>query len=139
MTISHKKKKTSAIHRAVPVIVALLNLRLTAQIHHWQTHSYAAHKSTDELLLHDLPDKTDELAEILQGLAGERLRFPSTAVFRYTNVSSSRLLRQILSVEKLLSRLEHLLPTDHDLTGALNLRDEIVGLLQQTRYLLTFT
>lgn len=138
MTASRTQTKTSPTHRVVPVIVALMNLRLTAQIHHWQTHSYAAHKSTDELLLHDLPSKTDELAEIIQGLAGERLRFVPTAVFRYTNVSSARLLRQILSVEKLLSRLENLLPTGHDLTGALNLRDEIVGVLQQTRYLLTF-
>jgi DNA-binding ferritin-like protein len=147
-----KTKKTKKIKKK-PVeilIIHLMNARNEAQLFHWQTKSYAEHKTLDGFV-EEIQKKLDEFAEILQGMIFRRLDFsgiPSTMnTFRYKNSTKT-------SFFKTLSKLrDHLVDMDkrynitddihtHDIpehtNGLDNVRDEIVGLIDQTRYLLTF-
>ena len=116
------------------IIVDLLNLQTAGKIFHWQTPSYAAHKASDEMV-EELAEKTDEMIEIVQGLTGERLRF-SQQSFHYRNMNKSTLLRLIRSATSRLYKLDKLSTTLG--SSVLNVRDEIVGILQRTQYLLSF-
>ena len=145
-------KKTKKIKKK-PVellIIQLMNARNEAQLFHWQTKSYAEHKTLDGFV-EEIQKKLDEFAEILQGMIFRRLDFsgiPSTMnTFRYKNSTKT-------SFFKTLSKLrDHLVDMEkrynitddihtHDIpehtNGLDNVRDEIVGLIDQTRYLLTF-
>ena len=127
------------------LIIHLMNARNEAQLFHWQTKSYAEHKTLDEFV-EEIQKKLDEFAEILQGMIFRRLNFsgiPSTMnTFRFKNTTKT-------SFFKTLSKLrDHLVDMDkrYNITDGIpehtngldNVRDEIVGLIDQTRYLLTF-
>lgn len=127
------------------LIIHLMNARNEAQLFHWQTKSYAEHKTLDGFV-EEIQKKLDEFAEILQGMIFRRLNFsgiPSTMnTFRFKNTTKT-------SFFKTLSKLrDHLVDMDkrYNVTDGIpehtngldNVRDEIVGIIDQTRYLLTF-
>jgi len=131
------------------LMVLLMNTRNEAQLLHWRTRSYAEHKTTDDFFQH-LQKKIDEFAEVLQGLISRRLDFSldsntSCRTFQYKNITKIQFLASLNRLEKQLVKITsnyHLdLPppgSSKDMTGLLNIRDEIVAEIQQTRYLLTF-
>lgn len=115
-------------------IIDLMTLHTYGRIFHWQTRSYASHKAIDEFLT-KLFGKTDEIVEMFQGMQNKRLRF-SKKNLRYVNVSKQKLIRLMTSVSKRLQKLDNV---SMEIGSAiLNVRDEIVGLIQQTQYLLSF-
>ena len=145
-------KKTKKIKKK-PVellIIQLMNARNDAQLFHWQTKSYAEHKTLDGFV-EEIQKKLDEFAEILQGMIFRRLDFsgiPSTMnTFRYKNSTKSSFFKTLSKLRDHLVDMEkrynitddiHTHDTPEHTNGLDNVRDEIVGLIDQTRYLLTF-
>jgi len=122
--------------RFIPLLLEILD---TVKVFHWRTHSFATHKATDGL--HgDLSGKVDEFVEVLLGKIGkdrfEALRIPKVRVQVWrTNTESKR------AVERYVRELTGLSQSaDVDRTAdvdLLNLRDEMVALLNKYLYLLT--
>ena len=112
---------------------------LMVKLFHWKTHSYATHKATDDLYS-KLNEHMDRFIEILLGKTGSRID-----LMGHKNIS----LIDLNSQEQLKSKIESFksylvgLTNNKGLssmtnTDLLNIRDEILGDMNQFLYLLTF-
>ena len=115
-------------------IQKLMNFQNELRLHHWGTKSYSAHKA---------------LGKLYEGLDGLIDTFTET----YLGVKGREEIKQIselqlngpfrTSAEQVVNSLEDFLMTEiekevgKDQTALLNIRDEMLGLVQQTKYLLT--
>lgn len=113
-----------------------MNFQNEIRLHHWGTKSYSAHKA---------------LGKLYEGLDGLIDTFTET----YIGVDGVDELKEIkdlnftgpfkTSHDKILDSLEDFLineipkEIDEDQTALLNIRDEMLGLVQQTKYLLTLS
>jgi hypothetical protein len=107
----------------------------TVKLYHWKTSSYAQHKATDELYS-NLNDTIDTFVEIMLGKTGSRVNLTGTKsipLLDYTDVSGFK--REVEMYKDYLIGLQVDGKKDTDL---LNVRDEILGHLNQFTYLLTF-
>jgi hypothetical protein len=111
------------------------NMREQIKLYHWQTHSFAQHKATDDLL--DALDKTiDEYVETYMGKYGRPKVSARSNTVRIQNMNAKMAVR---FVKECIAYLEgplvkKLKPTDTDLV---NLRDEMMGDLNKVLYLFT--
>ncbi len=112
-----------------------LSLREQIKLYHWQTHSYARHKATDEVI--DSLDKViDEYVEVYMGKYGRPRVGAGTNTIKLANLNEKSAVAFVKSaIQHLQGPLtKRLKPTDTDL---MNLRDEMLGHLNQLLYLFT--
>lgn len=109
-----------------------IQLQGQLRILHWQTTSFARHKAYDQIL-GELNDLADTFVETYQGKFG---RQKTSGNITLRNISDSELNSFIANTIAFLADPANLGLTDQD-TDLLNMRDEVVGLLNQLRYLLT--
>lgn len=117
------------------VVAVLMQLQSDVKVFHWRTHSFAAHKAADELHA-TLIDKIDQFVEQFMGRHG-RVGFGARGVtLKLHDVSTaqfSKILRT--SAGFLVKSLPNSLASnDVDL---LTLRDDILGAIRKTQYLMT--
>ena len=135
-----KKYRSSINQYTQQKIVTMFLLMLnTVKLYHWKTTSYSQHKATDELYS-NLNENIDSFVEIMLGKKGDRVNLTgqkSIPLFDYTNLSDFK-----HEVEKYKTFLINMnmdaglnITNNSDL---LNVRDEILGNLNQFTYLLTF-
>jgi len=113
------------------------SLQNNIKMYHWQTISYARHKATNNLLI-DIDDLIDRFMEIYQGKYG-KIPIGSTTINIRTLTDDDTAADFI---QKCIHFLSNITEEDTNLsindTDLLNIRDEMVGLLNQTLYLFTF-
>jgi hypothetical protein len=121
------------------ISVIFLEMLLMVKLFHWKTHSYATHKATDELY-DKLNGHIDSFIEVLLGKTGSRINLMSHKNIRLMDLNSQDSLKK--EVEYFKSYLVNLhdnkamkTMSNNDLY---NIRDEILGDLNQFLYLLTF-
>uniref|UniRef100_A0A6C0HD52 Ferritin/DPS protein domain-containing protein n=1 Tax=viral metagenome TaxID=1070528 RepID=A0A6C0HD52_9ZZZZ len=122
------------------IVVKFLSILNIVKIYHWKTHSYATHKATDELYS-KLNDDIDHFVEVLLGKIGNRVdltKCKSIPVRDFTSLEQMK--REIVNFKSYLVGLDsnkvmHIM-SNSDLY---NIRDEILGDLNQFMYLLTFS
>jgi hypothetical protein len=113
------------------------SLQLNIKMYHWQTTSYARHKATDKLLS-SLDGLIDKFIEIYQGKFG---KFPqglttiNVRTLNDENTASDFLQQCIHFLNNIVDEDNNLTINDTDL---LNIRDEMVGTINQTLYLFSF-
>ena len=112
-----------------------LQLRNQIKLYHWQTRVYARHIATDQIL--DRLEKTiDSFVEIYIGKYGRPRLSGAKATITLQNLTeagASRLIKAAIKhLQVALPKALH--PSDSDL---LNLRDEMMGDLNQLLYLFT--
>ncbi len=113
------------------------SLQLNIKMYHWQTTSYARHKATDNLLS-SIDGLIDKFIEIYQGKFG---KFPqgfttiNVRTLNDENTASDFLQQCIHFLNNIVDEDNNLTINDTDL---LNIRDEMVGLINQTLYLFSF-
>jgi len=113
------------------------NLRNQIKLFHWQTHSYPRHKATDAVV-EALDASIDKYVEVYVGSYGSRPKLNGvTGTIKLQNMSESSILKFI---KKSIAYLEgplvaHLKPQNTDL---INIRDEMLGELNQLLYLFSF-
>lgn len=111
-------------------------MREQIKLYHWQTYSYSRHKATDEVI--DKLDKNiDEFVEVYMGKYGRPKVTAKTASIRVANLSEKAAVK---FVQTCIQVLRDELPKDLDAkkdTDLLNLRDEMLGDLNQLLYLFT--
>lgn len=111
-------------------------MRSQIKLYHWQTHSYARHKATDDVL--DALDKQiDEFVEVYMGKYGRPKLTEKQACVKITNMSEKQAVTFIKRcVQHLLTDVVKGLTPDKD-SDLLNIRDEMLGALNQLLYLFT--
>ena len=121
------------------ITVKFFEALLMIKLFHWKTYSFATHKATDELYS-SLNENMDKFMEILLGKTGTRVDLTSQKTIQLIDLNSKEeLKRKIMEFKSYLVSLSNnrsLSPMTN--TDLLNIRDEILGDLNQFLYLLTF-
>ena len=123
-TIKNKNKNI------VLIFLELLNM---IKLFHWQTSQYSVHKSTDQLY-EELSNNIDKYVEIMLGKNISRPNIQQKSIPLYSCLNLPSFLKQIDKYKKYFVHLKYT-PEHSDLS---NIRDEILGNLNQFTYLLSF-
>jgi DNA-binding ferritin-like protein len=117
----------------VHIFFEMLN---TVKLYHWKTHSYAQHKATDELY-ERLNEHIDKFVEVLLGKDESRIKMIENKITipDYSNVDDFK--EKIYGYRDFLTNMNSYFNQKKD-TDLLNIRDEILGDINQFLYLMTF-
>ncbi len=114
----------------------LMNFQNEIRLHHWGTKSYSAHKALGNLY-EGLDDLIDTFTETYIGVYGkEKIKQISDLQLNGPYRTSAEQVVNSLE-DYLMNEIEK--EIEKDQTSLLNIRDEMLGLAQQTKYLLTLT
>jgi len=122
------------------VTIQFLKMLNTIKLYHWKTYSYATHKATDELYS-KLNENIDNFIEVLLGKTGRRVDLMNVKMLPLKDFNSVIVFKnEIESYKRFLVDLDNE-PALQSMsnTDLYNIRDEILGNLNQFLYLLTFT
>lgn len=112
------------------IVQRFLEFLMTVKLFHWKTHAYSTHKETDELYT-KLNEKFDSFVEMLLGRLGGRVQKPR---FAFLVPNSETEFRKCL--DKFINFVVGL--KGHVSDDLDNVRQDILGILRQFEYLLTF-
>jgi len=123
-------KRINKYNYSVNAVVATMTEMLhVVKLYHWRTHSYSEHKATDNL--HEaLSEQVDSFVEKLLGSKNARANLTHMPLHAYNTLPAFK--RRIEYYKQYLKRMPASLGTD-----LLNIRDELLGSLNQFSYLLT--
>jgi len=107
----------------------------TIKLYHWNTHSFSQHKATDELHEH-LSENVDKFVEVLLGKTESRIKHIQRKIPISNVQTPARFKAQIYQYREYLIGMNKCLDQKRD-TDLLNIRDEILGDINQLLYLLT--
>jgi len=121
------------------ITVVFLEMLMMVKLFHWKTTSYATHKATDELYT-NLNGNIDSFIEVLLGKTGSRIDLMSNKQIKLIDLSSQESLKREVESFKgyLVSLNDNKAMNSMSNTDLFNIRDEILGNLNQFLYLLTF-
>jgi len=117
------------------MVTELFRYKNQVHIYHWQTKSYARHKAADQLL-ENLTDFIDKFMEIYFGKYG-RVNYPSKSNIVVGNMSDDE---AVAFLNEMVDYFTNKVPLYVDAskdTDLLNIRDEILGGVNQVKYLFT--
>ena len=117
------------------VIINLLKIQNQLRILHWQTLSYAAHKALGNAY-EDLDGLVDDLVEVHQGKYG-RITFETPIDLGLVNQDEIDLEDVLIQLNDYLSGPFAEMHDPVKDTDCLNIRDEILAVVNRLRYLLT--
>lgn len=115
------------------LISPFLRIQNQIKIFHWQTLSYAQHKAFDKAYKH-LGDLIDDFVEVFMGKYG-RSKASVSYNIELENLTDNYLETIDSYISYLTSITDELHPVDD--TDLLNIRDEMLGVLNRLKYLLT--
>ena len=136
---NRKQHGGSLVQFQKEITCVYLETILMIKLYHWKTHSYAAHKSTDDLYS-KLNENIDRFMEVLFGKSGHRMDFTDKKTIAFIDVTSKEeLIKKVEQFKSYLVSLDNnpALKTMSN-SDLLNIRDEILGDMNQFLYLLTF-
>jgi hypothetical protein len=120
------------------MIQMMLEVRNQVKIYHWQTHKYPRHIATDGLTA-KLDELIDTFVETYMGKYGRPKFTAKTSVLHLDNFNEKKGAEIIdMAVDYLIHKLPKKLDARKD-TDLLNLKDEILGELNQIKYLFTLS
>lgn len=154
MPRGHTKKHKNNIHRKTrsanrgssslkgfekEITVVFLEMLLMVKLYHWKTTSYATHKATDELYT-KLNANIDSFIEVILGKSGSRIDLMRHKNIRLVDLSSQESLKREVERFKnyLVSLNNNKAMMSMSNTDLFNIRDTILGDMNQFLYLLTF-
>jgi len=120
------------------ITMTFLEMLLMIKLYHWKTYSYPTHKATDELYS-KLNENMDHFIEVLLGKSGQRIDLMKQKNIPLVDLSSPEGLKKKIQLFKgyLISLNNNKAMKQMSNTDLLNIRDEILGDLNQFLYLLT--
>ena len=121
------------------ITIKFFEILLMIKLFHWKTHSYATHKATDELYS-KFNEHMDKFTEVLLGKTGSRINLMNVKSIPLVDLNDSNQLVQKINTFKnyLVELTNNKALTSMSNTDLLNIRDEILGDMNQFLYLLTF-
>ena len=141
----HKKNTTKRVKNTSfssfqkEITIIFLEMLLMVKLFHWKTTSYATHKATDDLYS-KLNANIDSFMEILFGKSGIRTDLMSNKNIRLVDLSSQESLKREIEEFKgyLVNLNNNSTMKKMSNTDLYNIRDTILGDLNQFLYLLSF-
>ncbi len=130
-------KKVNTIKMKSELVQHFLEMLMIIKVYHWKTYSYAEHKATDELY-DKLNENIDKFVEIMLGKNESRLIMKGKKI-EFSDPSTKKSLKVIINNYKSLlqDKMNNYININKD-TDLTNIRDEILGNLNQFLYLITF-
>lgn len=121
------------------ITVVFLEMLLMVKLFHWKTTSYATHKATDDLYT-KLNANIDSFIEVLLGKTGLRTDLMGNKNIRLVDLSSAESLKREIEAFKgyLVGLNDNAAMKKMSNTDLYNIRDTILGDMNQFLYLLTF-
>ena len=134
---TQKAGKAALEKRQSEVVAFFLEMLNTIKLYHWKTRSFAQHKATDEL--HErVEEHVDKFVEVMLGKKkDDRVKMIQKCLHIFDFSKKSDFRNQIIEYREFLIRMSQFLNKERD-TDLLNIRDEIVGDINQFLYLLSF-
>jgi len=117
----------------VRVFLEMLNI---VKLYHWKTRSFAQHKATDELY-GNLNEHVDSFVEVLLGKDQSRIHMVERNIELLDASSTKDFKTRIFEYRSFLTDLNIYFDPSRD-SDLLNIRDEILGDINQFLYLMTF-
>jgi DNA-binding ferritin-like protein len=135
---SQKRKMKRSIKNAekshiVKIFFEMLN---TIKLYHWKTRSYSQHKATDELYS-KMNEHIDSFIEVLLGKDESRIQMIEKKIDLLDSTNTTDFKNRIYEYREFLIEMNQVFDSRRD-TDLLNIRDEILGDMNQFLYLLTF-
>ena len=130
---THKRSLLPLKTKIVKTFIEMLNL---VKLYHWKTHSFAEHKATDELY-ERLNTNIDKFIEVLLGKDQSRINIVSLRIDLLEAETTKEIKHKIHEYREFLVDLTRLFDARKD-SDLLNIRDEILGDLNQFLYQLSF-
>ena len=118
------------------IVQTFLEMLNTVKLYHWKTHSYAQHKATDELYS-KLNENVDTFVEILLGKDESRIKMVEKRSRLIDSTNTKDFKDRIYEYREFLIDISKYFDQKRD-TDLLNVRDEILGNINQFLYLMTF-
>ena len=122
-------KKSHVVH----MFIEMLNV---VKLYHWKTHSFPEHKSTDELYS-QLNEHIDKFVEVLLGKDASRIKKWESKMNIIQADNSKQFKDRIYEYREFLIDLNRFFDAKRD-SDLLNIRDEILGDINQFLYLMSF-
>lgn len=134
-----RRSGTSLASFQKEIAVIFLEMLLMVKLFHWKTTSYATHKATDELYT-KLNANIDSFIEILLGKSGSRIDLMSNKHIRLVDLTSQESLKSEIEQFKtyLVNLDDNKSMRNMSNTDLYNIRDTILGDMNQFLYLLSF-
>jgi hypothetical protein len=111
------------------IVATLTEMLHVVKLHHWRTHDYSVHKATDNL--HEaLSEQVDSFVEKLLGSKHTRSNLTSLRMRSYNTLPALK--QRVEYYKRYLKGMPASLGTD-----LLNIRDELLGSLNQFSYMLS--
>jgi hypothetical protein len=106
------------------------------KLYHWKTRSYAQHKATDEL--HEkLSEQIDKFVEVLLGKDESRIKMLEKRIDLVDSSVDTDFNKRIYDYREFLIDINVYFDSKRD-SDLLNIRDEMLGAINQFLYLMTF-
>jgi len=121
------------------ITTTFLEMLVMIKLYHWKTYSYATHKATDELY-GKLNENMDHFVEVLLGKTEKRTQLTSQKNLKLIDLSSHEEFKREINGFKgyLVGLNDNKAMQQMSNTDLYNIRDEILGDLNQFLYLFTF-
>ena len=121
------------------IVIEFLQILNMIKLYHWKTDSYATHKATVELYS-KLNENIDQFIEVLLGKSGGRINLGHIKTISLADFTSINELKRRLELFKnyLVDLNSNIALKDMSNFDLYNIRDEILGNINQFLYLLTF-
>jgi len=134
---SRKNVKSRIQDNQQTIVLKFLATMNMIKLFHWKTHSFSTHKATDEVFS-QLSRNIDTFVETMLGKHGNRVdlsRMKSISMCDVKNVEQLRL--EMNKFKMFLVNIEQKLEHTMSNSDLLNIRDEMLGNVNQFLYLLT--
>lgn len=120
------------------IVVMFLQMLNTVKLYHWKTYNYSQHKATDQLY-EELNDNIDTFVETMLGKTGDRVNLTqqkTIPLLDYTNLNDFK--KEVQKYKDFLINMNEDAGINiYNNSDLLNIRDEILGNLNQFTYLFT--
>ena len=116
------------------ITLKLVQIQLQFKFLHWQTFGDAKHKAYGEIY-DSMGDNIDRLVESMMGKYG-RIQFDSEFSIMFQDISALSVQKFMDGITEFLVGMTEQLDPKYD-SDLLNIRDEILGDINQTKYRLT--
>jgi DNA-binding ferritin-like protein len=128
-----KNMKNREKSHIVRIFLEVLNM---VKLYHWKTRSYSQHKATDELY-ERLNEHIDNFVEVLLGKDESRIKMMEKRIDLIDPTTVQDFKVRIYEYRNFLTEFNMYFDSKRD-TDLLNIRDEILGDINQFLYLLSF-
>jgi DNA-binding ferritin-like protein len=123
------RSSTKSGYSVNQIVATMTEMLHAVKLHHWRTHNYSVHKATDNL--HEaLSEQVDSFVEKLLGSQNTRATLTHMPLHSYNSLPELK--RRVEHYKKYLRGMPASLGTD-----LLNIRDELLGSLNQFSYMLS--